>query len=312
MNWRVLLLISVFVILFIVTKWSVANTDDFRISNVQYEVPYHPEWEVESLAPVQKHLLNHILHQHFTYLGKGDQCYAFLSEDGKWVLKMFIVKHLKPSPLFTLIPSVGKLQEYKQSIELEKRQQLEGLLNSYKLAYDVYRPESGCLYMHFNNSQRLNRAVSVTDKLGREWTVDLDPLAFVIQQRAVPLRDEMDQLLSRDNVRRAKKRIRQTIALYLRQYALGIHDWEKDVMNNNGFVGEKPVHFGVEDLIVDESVQSKEAQIEHLVRVCQSMEQWVSSHFPEYRQELIDEMELGLGHVFGQKIHFTYKRVSVQ
>lgn len=280
-------------------------SNDFRVSNVQYEVPYHPEWEVNTMNPVQNHLLGQVLKQKFTYLGRGSQCYAFISEDGQWVLKMFKTKHLKPSPLLALIPSIGKFEDYKRSVEADKRCKLETMLNSYKLAYDIYRPESGCLYVHLNQSKKLNKAVLVADKLGRYWTVDLDKLAFVIQQKAVPLRDEMDQLLSRGDLERAKKRIRQTFALYLRQYALGIHDLEKEVMNNNGFVGEKPVHFGVEDLVIDKKIGKKSAQIEHLVKVGQCLDSWISTYFPKYHAELVEEMENDISFVFGQKIYLS-------
>ena len=281
------------------------HSDDFRLSNIQYEIPYHPEWEAGELGPVQKHLLGHILCQNFTYLSQGNQCYAFLSEDGKWVLKMFIFKHLKPSPLLSLIPSVGSLNDYKQAIEKEKGSQLESLLNSYKLAYDFYRPESGSVYIHFNQSRKLNKAVSLTDQSGRQWTVDLDQLAFVIQQRAVPLSEELDQLLSRSDIKNASLRIRQIFSLYLRQYSIGIHDGGKSVMSNNGFVGEKPIHFGVECLIVDDRIKMHEKQLEQLVNVSLCIDEWMESNFSEYRSELAMEMEKGLESVFGQKIHIS-------
>lgn len=305
MNWRIPFAILTFVTLVLFARGYLTNSEDFRVSNIQYEIPYHPEWEVDEIDPVQGHLLGHILSQNFTYFGQGEQCYAFLSDDGNWVLKMFIFKHLKPSPLLSLVPSVGSLNNYKLAIEKEKGLQLESLLNSYKLAYDCYRPESGCVFLHFNQTQKLNKAVHVTDRVGRQWAVDLDPLAFVIQQRAVPFRDELDQLLSRGDLDRARYRIHQVFALYLRQYILGIHDEEKEVMTNNGFVGEKPIHFGVENLTVDETIKISESQIEHLVRVGLSISQWLEVHYPEYRQELVVEMENGMERVFGEKVYIT-------
>lgn len=303
MNWRIPLIILAFATLILVVRGYVATGDGFRLSNIQYEIPYHPEWDVIELDPVQRQLLGHILCQNFSYFGQGEQCYAFLSEDGKWVLKMFILKHLKPSPLLSLVPSVGSLSDYKLAIEKEKGRQLESLLGSYKLAYDCYQAESGCVYVHFNQTNKLNKAVSVTDQSGRQWTVDLDALAFVIQERAVSFRDELDQLLSRNEVNRARQRIQQIFALYFRQYTLGIHDMEKEVMTNNGFVGEKPIHFGVENLILDDSVKMPEIQIEHFVNVSASIYQWLETHYPQYSNELALEMENGLERAYGQKIH---------
>jgi len=51
--------------------------------------------------------LAQILNQKFSYIGKGAQCYAFVSDDQLYVLKFFKFKHLKPNLLVDLIPSIA-------------------------------------------------------------------------------------------------------------------------------------------------------------------------------------------------------------
>ena len=72
-------------------------TDDFRLANITYELPFKPSWKVPSLTKEEYSRLAQITNQKFTYIGKGAQCYAFASEDGEYVLKFFKFKHLKPN-----------------------------------------------------------------------------------------------------------------------------------------------------------------------------------------------------------------------
>src|ERR1700722_581245 len=76
-------------------------TDDFRIANITHDIPYHPEWDT-SLSHEELAQLKSILDQPFTYIGKGAQAYAFASEDGKYVLKFFKFKHLRPNTFLAL------------------------------------------------------------------------------------------------------------------------------------------------------------------------------------------------------------------
>src|SRR5205085_10468413 len=69
-------------------------TDDFRIANITYDLPFTPPWKVPHLTLDEYKNLEKILSQTFSYIGKGAQCYAFKSEDGKFVLKFFKFKHL--------------------------------------------------------------------------------------------------------------------------------------------------------------------------------------------------------------------------
>src|SRR5579871_916778 len=47
------------------------------------------EWEFPPLNPKEQKEIERILSQKFTYLARGSQAFAFISEDGRYVLKMF-------------------------------------------------------------------------------------------------------------------------------------------------------------------------------------------------------------------------------
>ena len=64
-------------------------TDDFRLSNMTYQLPFEAPWKVPALTAEEHQQLGRILDQKFTYIGKGAQCYAFASADQQYVLKFF-------------------------------------------------------------------------------------------------------------------------------------------------------------------------------------------------------------------------------
>src|ERR1700724_132490 len=94
---RLFYLCTAFLVLFGLARLYYRLTDDFRLSNMTYSLPFKAPWESPSLTPEQHRELAQILNQKFFYIGKGAQCYAFASDDQQYVLKFFKFKHLKPS-----------------------------------------------------------------------------------------------------------------------------------------------------------------------------------------------------------------------
>lgn len=263
---------------------------DFREGSIRHEISYHPEWEVD-LTPDEQQLLDDILSQHFTYLAKGAQCYAFVSDDDHWVLKIFKFKHLRLPPWLTYVPSIGPIKDYKEEKRKHKNDRLERVFYAHKLSFDRYREESGLLYIHLNPTVPFKQKIQLTDKIGLHRTIDLDGLVFVVQERSTPLDVEMRSLLSQGDLNGARDRIRKIFSLYRRQYELGIYDWGHGVMHNNGFVGEKAIHFDVEKILADDEIGNPVNYSIHLKRVGVKMDKWISKEFPEYRDELRKEID---------------------
>lgn len=265
---------------------------DFREGSIRHEIPFHPEWEVV-LSSEENEVLDGILGQHFTYLDKGAQCYVFSSADDRWVLKIFKFKHLRLPTWLTYIPSLGPIKQYKERKKALKDERLEKVFFAHKLSFDRYREESGIFYIHLNPTMHMHRKIEITDKIGFHRTVDLDGLVFVVQEKSIPFEVELKKLLAEGDLETAKVRIRKMFALYKRQYELGIYDWGRGVMHNNGFVGDKAIHFDVEKIVADEQVKQPENYRRHLETVGMKIEKWLQKEFPEFQIDLKDEIQQG-------------------
>lgn len=262
-------------------------TDDFRISHMIYEMPHRAEWETKPLDFNQKHLLTHILKQPFYYVGKGAQSYVFISRDKNYVIKFFKFKHLKPNKTVEMLPDWTFLEEYKEKRVARKKRLIDSVFSGYKLAFDVHKEESGILYLHLNRTENQMQTVTLYDKIGRKYDLDLDPIVFVLQETAKTTRTIMNDALSKGDVELAKKRISQIFDLYLSEYEKGIYDRDHGVLHNTGFVGEKPIHLDVGKLTDEPKMKQEKHWRPDLEKIGHKYEVWLQDNYPEYKDELV-------------------------
>ncbi len=287
---KLLVCASIFLTLFGAARVYYRFTDDFRVANMTYEIAHHSDWEIDPLTQVEEEKLNHVLDQTYHYLGKGAQSYVFSSEDGKYVLKFFKFKHLKPSLFYSLIPHVYPLKQFVEKEELRKKRKLNSVFIGYRLSYDLHKDETGLVFIHLNKTNNLNRSVVVKDKIGRSHTIDLDSTVFLVQEKGETLRTVMNNLLNQHQVALAKQRIRQVFDLYLSEYTKGIYDRDHGVMHNVGFVGERPIHLDVGKMIVDDNLKNPNIYKKDLQLIYAKIDLWISMNYPQYYDEVVKDM----------------------
>jgi hypothetical protein len=271
-------------------------TDDFRIGNFTYDLPFHPEWEIAPLSYENQKELDRILSQQFSYIGKGAQSYAFESDDGRYVLKFFKFKHLKPSLLAGILPKLPLIGDYQEKEIARKERKLNGVFKGYKLAYDVNRSEAGLLFIQLNPNHHF-KPVVVRDKLGLAREIDLGSVVYIVQEKGQTLRNVLKHLLSQGDLSTAKQRIGQIFNLYLQEYQKGIYDHDHGVMQNIGFVGERPIHLDVGKLTADDQMRRPEIYRDDLFKVMEKIESWVKQYYPNHYFELKQDMDLKLAQI---------------
>lgn len=288
-----------FVVLFAFVSFFFYNylTDDFRISNIIYEMPHREDWEINASDQEQQNL-NLILSQRFFYMGKGAQSYVFGSEDGKYVIKFFKFKHLQPS----LFSQMLFLPSWKKKAE-KKQRRLLSVFNGHRLAWETHRPESGLVYIQLNPT-KVSRKFKVIDKIGLERTIDLGEVAFVVQERAKTFHSVLTNLLEEGNIPAALSKINQMIDLYLSEYQKGVYDRDHAVLHNTGFVAERPIHLDIGMLTRDESLKQPIRYCTDLLLVLNKIERWIDKNYPEYYQELIPQIEKRMSQISKTQFKF--------
>lgn len=256
-------------------------TDDFRLGNMTYDLDFAAPWKTSPLAAEEQQDLNTLFGQKYYYIGKGAQCYAFGSADGKYVLKFFKFKHLKPNFLVYLLPPFSPFKEYKEASIRKKRDKLISVFEGYDLAYRVNRQESELIYLHLVPTKALFQKVTVVDKLGWEHAIPLDDVVFLFQKKGETLRTRMTRLLHNGELEAAKNSLSEILAMYMQEYQKGVYDRDHGVMHNTGFVGDHPFHLDVGKFTEYAQMKQKEYFKKDLEHISWKIDLWVKKTFPD-------------------------------
>ncbi len=214
------LLAVLLVTIFIGWRWQQSDKK-FSEGQVSPFLPHHSEWDV-SLTSKQEVSLRQIFKQPFHYLATGVQSFAFVSQDGKYVLKFF------KTP-FT-----------------EKRQRkLIQTLTAYHLAYKEFPEDTGLLFIHLTPTHHLQKTVMVIDPAGKQHLIDLDKAPFVVQEKADLIFDRFKKLVMKQDSQGLKRSVTAVLNLVQRRLDRGFTDDDKAVTHNYGFVGDRPIHFDI-------------------------------------------------------------------
>jgi hypothetical protein len=202
----------------------------FGLARITSDFSYHPEWAIDEPQD-----LTSIFNQKFKFLGVGSQSYAFVSEDGKYVIKFFIMKHLIP-----------RLSDFWHPDKVEYRKQnLLSIFKAHQLAYTELKADTGLIYIHLNKSEHLKTQLQVIDRIGRTHHIDLDKTEFIVQEKAELIFTHLKKLLDQGDKAKVQNCIQATLDLVKRRMDKGISDHDKAVKHNYGFIGDRAVHLDI-------------------------------------------------------------------
>jgi hypothetical protein len=303
LRWLIWAMLAV-VIIFFLARGYLRLTDNFNLSHMTYDMPHNPDWEVPPLTAQEKNEVDSILNQSYNYVGKGAQSYVFASEDGKYVIKFFKFRHLRPSWIIDALPEWNFLKEYREKVRERKNRLIMVVFSGYKLAYDELRSESGIVYLHLNKSQHLDRKLTVYDKLGLKWEIDLDDIVFVIQEKAKTTRSVLQEALKKNNLALVKTRISQIFDLYMLEYSMGIYDIDHGVLHNTGFVGDKAIHLDVGRLTKDDKMKLRQYYKPDLIQIAGKFEIWFRRDHEKVYPEMKVFLEEKISKILGEPFKF--------
>ena len=264
-------------------------TGDFRASNILIVNLSTP---VIQPSDNEREKAKEILKQPFAFLGYGHQTYVFVSQDQKYVLKFFMNDYLQRTWYFKIIPPIPPFKQFVIYNGESKQYRMQRLLNGYATAYHLNRENSGLFYLHYQEEQPLNCTACLVNRLGITQHLNLDDFIFVIQERVVTTREELTKLFKEKNTARVKERIRQLFDLYLSEYQHALFDHDHNLIDNTGFAGEKAIRHDLGKLVKDDAILSSDVYCEDLRKITwKRIDPWISSHFPQYRKEISQELE---------------------
>lgn len=275
-------------------------TDDFRLGHITYDLSQLPDWPFTSSSQEQQEV-KAILNQPFYYLGKGAQSYAFVSQDGEYVLKFFKFKHLRPKWFLPLLPSIGPFDRYKRSLLAKQKRKVHSLFAGYALAYQENRDQSQLLHVHLMSTQNAYPIATIFDKMGREWQINLDEVPFLIQRKGEDLSTRIAHQLDQGQIQEAKISLQKILDMYMVEYQRGLFDRDPFVMQNTGFIQDEPFHLDVGKLTKEIRIKDRDVYKNDLKIVMWKISDWIAKHYPQ----VYDTFTLYLSEQYQERIGET-------
>lgn len=270
-------------------------TDGFSIANIRSNGTDDVYVQLPALNQEERLRIEAIFKQPFRYFGKGCQSYAFVSNDGHYVLKFLKYKHFHRDPWvrwLTFIPPVEQYQRHKMA---QKKEKLEKLLGSWKIAYEQMPQETGVIYVHLKNSQQLQQEAVIIDKLGIAHPLNVNQYEFLLQKRANLLCPTLNQMMADRREQEAKELIDKLLAMLVSEHQLGVIDHDYALMQNTGVLEGCPLHIDVGQFECDEQLKEPEMAVQQLFDQTYKFRLWLQKYYPELRRHLDERLYQFMG-----------------
>ncbi|MCI0381537.1 MAG: hypothetical protein L0207_00580 [Chlamydiae bacterium] len=221
-------------------------------------------------------MLSSCFSQKFTYFGHGAQIYAFLSEDGKTVLKLFKAKHIHPNKILRWIRSTFFASKMKEMTR-QKRwvDKFYATCKRYQLAWNHLRPETCLVYLHFEKTNLPNLTCTLLDK-NKTVTLDLNKYPFILQKRAILVPEYLTTLIQQGNLQKAESAVKDLRSFLIERTRKGFTDPRQSYRINFGYFDDKPVQIDIGKLYYYDG--SFEQEVDRLQK---NLDLWLMKYYPE-------------------------------
>jgi hypothetical protein len=267
------------------------KTDKFRTRRIYSNLKFNTRWVASPSSQNNEAEVKSILSQNFSYLGSGGQCWAFLSDDGDYVIKFF--KHHRrtiPKPLLAF--PLPKNLDHKREMHLAKKQKkLLRDFESYKLAFEVLPKETGTIYVHLNKSTYLNQSITIFDKLNIKHTINLDDVEFVLQKKAHLVHPHIRNLMKNNDLAGASQAIASIINVIHARAQKGVFDEDARIHRNFGFINNQAIIIDVGRLVLDPNQKNPQIIKQDLLKITLRFKMWLERHYPQLVPILNEEIE---------------------
>jgi hypothetical protein len=259
---------------------SFKENDTFNIRHILPSVSLNPAWKVKSPSPDQRAQIDAILDQPFYYLGKGSHSFAFLSEDGDYVLKF----HRYPSHMrvFSWLNRPFAYQFSKKRIQIKEHniQKLDYNLSNYRNSYQDLQEETGLIFVHPAFSDDLHRDALIIDRTGNRYEIPLNSVTFILQRRADLLYTTLDRLKEERDTERSKQVISSMIDLVVTCCQKGYVDQDPVLRKNYGILDRSAIHIDIGDMVYCEEMKKRENYIPHVKEMTESLRKRLIRDYP--------------------------------
>jgi hypothetical protein len=271
------------------------QTHGFYLQKIlAHDIASRKEWQ--NLPPSIDVLTR--LDQPYYFLGAGSECYAFLSADGKSVIKFFKLDKLRPVYLlrglfledYSAFAKESSCFAFIKRILGMRAFRIQRTFNSLKLSHDYLKEETGILYLHLSAGDLIDKKCTLYDPCGIAHTIDLNQTHFYLQECATTLTQHFLILKEKGGWEEACRCVDSLCELIVQRALKGFADRDPRI-KNFGFIGQRALEIDAGSFIP--SIQMREPQScrQELFYATRELDEWAQKNYPDLASYLSLHLE---------------------
>ncbi|MBN2479934.1 MAG: hypothetical protein JXA94_06875 [Parachlamydiales bacterium] len=236
-------------------------------------------FEKSQTVDIDDNILN-ILDQEFSFFNKGRQSFVFESNDGKYVIKLFRYhKYEKPFWHDAFLKKLSFLDNFIEKLQKEKTISYQQTMDSYNLAYEKLKNETGLIYLHIDQNKKFNKIIKIKDRFKRSYFVDLDQTGFVIQRKTNLL---IPTLYYMKNDLMAVKNVLNAFFDNINSvYEKNVYNDDRHVLKNLGIISGTVLELDIGRLKYKNDLLEFNNYKNEITYYTQYLRKWLSKNIPE-------------------------------
>lgn len=257
-------------------------TDGFNPGDLASAFTYRDNLTFPSDSPEEIAKVNLILRQKFSYLGKGGQTYALVSEDQRYILKIVKQKHHRFNIAEEVLFQLPFTENWENARTQRISKRLQEFLSSCLLCYEELPEESRLLYVHFLPTQNMPQKALIVDNLGFTHEVDLNTIDFMLQEKAETVEAKIRSLVEKGDYGTAKEALQNIINLLVTCSKKGIMDTDPAILQNVGFVGNQAMFMDVGRIVKNKKIKEDPGFYQgYMSSHVEGLNAWARANFPQ-------------------------------
>lgn len=233
-----------------------------------------------------------LLDQPFHFYKKGGQCFAFISEDGKTILKFFKQHHIRFWHYLSRLHFPFSFDYYRlQLLHKHRHQSGPYLFQSASLAYDNLKEQTGMIYLQIDKSELPAKQVILYDKLKIAHPIDISQFQFALQKKAVPVTRKFRALIKNQDLDLCKHYIDSMIDLMQERCKRGIADRDFNVSTNFGLLESDVIEIDIGSYHADEALKDPNIAQKDLQLQTAEFQAWLKKRNKELHCYFLEKLK---------------------
>ena len=231
--------------------------------------------------------------QNFTYLGRGRQAFAFVSQDRQYVLKFPRGDIYKLPFWLRVLP----LKSWRKRQIARKALRELGVLQSAYLAMEELQDATALIAMNFSFRKGPEQKwVKLTDKAGRSHHIALSNTYFILQRRKELFRDIIQEAARKEGIGGVEKVLDGVFKVIVERTQKGILNRDGSFLRNYGFDEKRAYQTDVGSFFKVNQPIGKELFFRSMELSVKPIRRWMSLKHPEWVDLLDQKREQVLQH----------------